>query len=429
MSEPPAAERAVSERAIAEPDVPERGVPERGMPERLVSVPSRPEAPTPERPVPVPRLVYVVPQLSPAEHFAHVPALLAELGTHLDVALAVERGTPPAHLPGVRVVHRVAGRGRLARMLGTALTIRRCARAGYDTYFLRYSPLFLIVLILTRPLYRHRTLLWRSGLPDVRPPGARLRLRDRVGMAVNALTVPFVHGFVTGPETMLPLMAARWNVPGHKMRLLYNDIDTTRFTPLTPAERTAARQRLDWSDDEFVLLFVHRLSYRKGARLLAPLYDAVTATAPRPVRLAVAGDGPDRSLIDGQAAVRERMQVLGAVPNRDLPAVYAAADCVVMPSYEEGFARVLLEAMACAVPVVTTDAGGSVDVVGADYPHIVAVGDLPAFVAAVHDVMSMSAQQRAALGARMRERARSRFSPERIAHMLAAIVKAEQGPA
>ncbi|MFI5914802.1 glycosyltransferase family 4 protein [Dactylosporangium sp. NPDC051541] len=379
-----------------------------------------------------PRLVYVVPHLSPSEHFAHVPALLAELGSHMDVALAVERGTPPAELPGVRTVHRVGGWGRfgrLGRLLGTALTIRRCARDGYDTYFLRYSPLFLIALILTRPLYRHRTLLWRSGLPDVRPPGTRLRLRDRAGAAVNALTVPFVQGFVTGPEAMLPLMAVRWKVPGHKMRLLYNDVDAGRFAPLSPQARAAARRRLGWAGDEFVLLFVHRLSYRKGARLLAPLYDAVTAgadSAGPTVRLAVAGDGPDRSLIEQQAAVRERMQVLGAVPNRELPAVYGAADCVVMPSYEEGFARVLLESMACAVPVVTTDAGGCADVVGPDYPHIVAVGDLPGFVAAVQTVMSTRADDRAALGARMRERAQSKFSPRHIAHMLTAIVQAER---
>jgi glycosyltransferase involved in cell wall biosynthesis len=373
-----------------------------------------------------PRLVYVVPHLSPteAEHFAHVPALLAELGERVELAVAVERGSPPATLPGVRALHRVPGRGRLGRVLGTALTIRRCARAGYDTYFLRYSTLFLVVLILTRPLYRHRTLLWRSGLPDVRPPGSRRTLRQRAQSGLNALTVPFVQRFVTGPETMVPLMAAQWNVPGHKMRLLYNDVDAARFAPRPLQERAAARRELGWADGEFVLLFVHRLSYRKGARLLAPLYDALAGEGS--LRLAVAGDGPDRDLLTRQAAGRERMQLLGAVPNRDLPAVYAAADCVIMPSYEEGFARVLLEAMASAVPAVTTDAGGSADVVGPGYPYIVPVGDLPALTAAVRAVMAAPAAERAALGARMRERARTEFSPARVAEMLSDIVHRER---
>lgn len=368
------------------------------------------------------RLVYVIPHLSEteSEHFAHIPRLLAALGSRVDVAAAVERGTPPARLDGVRLLLRVPGRGRLARALGTLLTVHRCARAGYRTYFLRYSRLFLYVLILTYPLYRPRILLWSSGLPDVREPEKRKPLRHRLQPAIDRLVARVVDGLVTGPESMLGVMAERWGVPPRRMRLLYNDVDAERFAPLPVGARSAVRARLGWARDEFVLLFVHRLSYRKGVRLLAPLLNQLHPGAGS-IRLVVAGDGPERSRLEraaGDPALEGRMQVVGAVPNRDLPELYAAADCVVMPSYEEGFPRVLLEAMASGTPVVTTDAGGSADLVGADYPYVARVGDLDGLVSHVRAVMALPDEQRCALGQRLRQRAQREYSPQRAAMML-----------
>ncbi|WP_327367288.1 glycosyltransferase family 4 protein [Streptomyces sp. NBC_01217] len=379
-----------------------------------------------------PRLVYVVPHLSEdeSEHFAHIPALLAALGKRVDVAAAVERGNPPARLAGVRLLMRVPGRSRIGRMLGTALTVHRLSRAGYRTYFLRYSTLFVIVLILTYPLYRHRILLWRSGLPDVRGPEQPRTLRLRAREFLNMITARLVHCLVTGPETMVPLMAGLWGVPRHRMRLLYNDVDAGRFAPLDGEALDAARTQLGWGDDEFVVLFVHRLSYRKGVTLLAPLLDAV-ASAPQVrdsglrVRLVVAGGGPERPRLEREAANparRGRMQLLGPVPNHDLPRLYAAADAVVMPSYEEGFPRVLLEAMASGTPVVTTDAGGSVDVVGTDYPYVAPVGDLDALAGHLRSLVAAPRADRCELGRGLRHRAQSEFSPQRVAEMLHALL-------
>ncbi|MGW5667234.1 glycosyltransferase family 4 protein [Micromonospora sp. NPDC003776] len=383
-----------------------------------------------DRSDPRPRLAYVIPHLSAEEsdHFAHIPGLLAALGADVDVAAVVERGDPPARLDGVRLLIRVPGRGRLGRIAGTARTVHRCARAGYRTYFLRYSRLFVAVLILTYPIYRHRILMWRSGTADLLEPGRRRPLGARFENAVNWLTARLVHNFVTGPETMVTVMASRWNVPRQKMRLLYNDVDAERFVPLSPEVRATVRARRGWGEKDFVLLYVHRLSHRRGTRLLAPILNALLGTADSgaaSVRLVVAGDGPDRSRLEREAddpALDGRMQVLGAVPNRDLPALYAAADCLVMPSYEEGFPRVLLEAMATATPIVTTDAGGSADVVGTDYPYVARVGDLDGLVSHVRALMAVSDAERQQLGWRLRHRAEREYSPQRAAAMLAELL-------
>jgi glycosyltransferase involved in cell wall biosynthesis len=369
------------------------------------------------------KLVYVIPHFSDDEsdHFAHIPALLSELGQRVDLAAVVERGKAPPRLGGVGLLLQVPGRTRTGRFVGTLRTIFTCSAAGYGTYFLRYSRLFLVGLIITYPVFRHRVLLWRSGMSDVVEPEQRRSLRSRLDNVVNWVLLRFVHRLVTGPDSMVDYMSHRWSMPRSKICLLYNDVDPDRFTPLPPAERERARARFGWRDEEFVILFVHRLSYRRGARQLAPVLQAALCEADVPVRLVVAGDGPDRGRVERAAAdprCQGRMQILGAVPNRDLPELYGAADCFLTPSYEEGFPRVLLEAMATALPIVTTDAGGSVDVVGADYPHVARVGDIDALVRHLLSMTRMPASERRALGGRLRDRAQAEFSPRRVAGML-----------
>ncbi|WP_188192431.1 glycosyltransferase family 4 protein [Nonomuraea sp. SYSU D8015] len=369
------------------------------------------------------KLVYVIPHLSrdECEHFAHIPALLAELGKNVDVIAVVERGAPPARLDGVRDVVKVTGRTRAGRLLSTVNVIRRCSAAGYDTYFLRYSQLFLAALVVTRPFFRHRILLWRSGISDVVQPELRRSLRHRLQNAINRAQLRFVHRFVTGPESMVTYMSRRWRVPLGKMCLLYNDVDTKRFTPLPLTERKAVRTGLGWREDEFVILFVHRLSYRKGARLLAPLLHSLLSKADFPVRLVVVGDGPERARIEQSAAdpaLRGRMQLMGALPNHHLPKIYGAADCLLMPSLEEGFPRVLLEAMSAALPVVSTNAGGSVDVLSPHYPFVAGVGDVSGLVHHLMAVAQMSTAEREALGARLRARVQANYSTENVAAML-----------
>jgi glycosyltransferase involved in cell wall biosynthesis len=86
------------------------------------------------------------------------------------------------------------------------------------------------------------------------------------------------------------------------------------------------------------------------------------------VRLVVAGDGPNRGMLEALARssnVQERVQFLGAVPQAQLRDHYGAADALVLSSSREGWANVLLESMACGTPVVATSICGTPEVVTA----------------------------------------------------------------
>ncbi|MFC5510940.1 glycosyltransferase family 4 protein [Massilia jejuensis] len=86
------------------------------------------------------------------------------------------------------------------------------------------------------------------------------------------------------------------------------------------------------------------------------------------VRLVLAGDGPDRAKLEAlaqQLQVSERVTFLGAVLQAQLRAHYGAADALVLSSSREGWANVLLEAMACGTPVVASRVYGTPEVVAA----------------------------------------------------------------
>ncbi|MDB5366287.1 MAG: glycosyl transferase family 1 [Rhodospirillales bacterium] len=142
-----------------------------------------------------------------------------------------------------------------------------------------------------------------------------------------------------------------------KIRVLRNGVDLQRFTP--PQDRDALRRELGAPDR--LLLSVGHLIERKGHHLI------IDALAQLPdMHLWIAGEGPERAALERLArerGVEARVRLLGAQPHDELKRLYAAADALVLASSREGWANVLLEAMACGTPVVATPIWGNPEVV------------------------------------------------------------------
>jgi len=149
-------------------------------------------------------------------------------------------------------------------------------------------------------------------------------------------------------------------VPADKVRVLRNGVDLRRFRP--PEDRAALRARLGL--DGPTLLSVGHLIERKGHDLVI----RALAHLPEGVHLVIAGEGPERERLEGlirDLGLGGRVRLLGAVPHETLRDWYGAADCLVLASSREGWANVLLEAMACGTPVVATRVWGTPEVVAA----------------------------------------------------------------
>ncbi|MBI1179239.1 MAG: glycosyltransferase [Alphaproteobacteria bacterium] len=147
-------------------------------------------------------------------------------------------------------------------------------------------------------------------------------------------------------------------VPPAAITTLRNGVDLELFRP---SDRAAARAR--WGVDGRVVVSVGGLVERKGHHLAI---DALRALPD--VTLLIAGEGEERAALEARIAASGlggRARLLGLVSQDELPALYAAADALVLASSREGWANVLLEAMACGTPVVATDVWGTAEVVAA----------------------------------------------------------------
>lgn len=147
-------------------------------------------------------------------------------------------------------------------------------------------------------------------------------------------------------------------VPDSKITALRNGVDLEQFKPL---DRASLRQK--WQVSGFVLASVGLLIERKGH------YLAIEALASVPgATLLIAGAGPDREKLETLArtlGVEQRVRFLGALDTKSLTEIYNCADALVLASSREGWANVLLEAMACGTPVIATAVWGTPEVVAA----------------------------------------------------------------
>ncbi|MFL6801964.1 MAG: glycosyltransferase family 4 protein [Sphingomicrobium sp.] len=360
------------------------------------------------------RLTYVLNHLSSddSQHYVHIPNLLAELsrlGWHID--LVSERGgRGEKEVLGHRVTYLSTGR-QVIRFARLARLLVRMRRQGGRLVFVRISKHAAMVSAILGRLMGWRTLFWLSG--TVEDFNRRTRgWKGRLEHLYLWLVFRLVDRLVTGPETMLSYYKSTYGLPAAKVALLYNDVDLSAVAAAAPLADVAPPR----------VLMVHRLSpVRETARYFPALLAALgeLASSHSSVTLDVVGDGPERAELEriaARAADGLHVRFLGAVPNRDLDRFYASATLFVMPSYREGFPRVILEAMARGLPIVATDAGGTRDLVGPLQDRFIIDRDSPeALAAAVASLLAQPAL-RAALSSENLERVK-RFSTPAVAAM------------
>ena len=144
-----------------------------------------------------------------------------------------------------------------------------------------------------------------------------------------------------------------------RIRIVPNGVDPERFKPAADADCTRLKERLGVGDRQMVL-FVGRLIPRKGLPYL--IEAAKTIVKERSETLfVIAGDGPLKSKLAAevkQANLARNFAFVGDVSEADLPLLYGCADVFAFPSIQEGQGIALLEAQACAKPVVAFNLSG-----------------------------------------------------------------------
>lgn len=146
-----------------------------------------------------------------------------------------------------------------------------------------------------------------------------------------------------------------------RVEVIPSGIDLAHFSSGTRSAQL--RSSLGVRDGERMLLFVSRLAREKNVELLLDALRSATA----PVRLVIAGDGPERAALEARAVeyrIADRIRFLGPVERGDLPDLYASADAFVFPSVTETQGLVLVEALAAGAMVIAADAPPVREVLG-----------------------------------------------------------------
>ncbi len=315
----------------------------------------------------------------------YVRVLSRELGRRGIAVDVFTRQTTPDAAPtvpfgkGARVVHIPAG--PLASLEPSAIYphVSAFARGVLDfaarerlRYDLIYSHYWLSGCVA-------RTLQQRWDVPVVQMFHTLGRMKNRValhvpqtGQDVRVATESAIMGWSNRLIAATPAERAQllwlYRTDRRKIAIVPPGVDLARFHPMP---QTEARARIGVRQDGYLLLFVGRIEPLKAIdsllRALALLRAERSQLAEAICTLVVGGDGetsaPDAETrrlmaLREQLHVGQRVRFLGARAQEALPAYYAAADALIVPSDYESFGMVALEAMACGTPVIASEVGG-----------------------------------------------------------------------
>jgi glycosyltransferase involved in cell wall biosynthesis len=220
-------------------------------------------------------------------------------------------------------------------------------------------------------------------------------------------------------------IARELHLPLERIETVYNSIDD-QFKASTPSEMIAQALKR-YGVNEAYILFVGTLQARKNVGALIRAFERLAQQMPD-VQLVLAGgiSGNSEAIVREveQSPVAGRIRLTGRVAYEDLPALYAGARVLVLPSKHEGFGLTMIEAMACGTPVVANNASCLPEVAG-DAALLVDADDADAFAATLRRAMDDEALRKDLI-ARGFQRA-AQFRPEICARQMLSVYERVAG--
>jgi L-malate glycosyltransferase len=345
---------------------------------------------------------------------------------------------------GVTCYPTVGGSGVVATELGLAI-----ARRGHEVHFICYALPYRLGRVPPGVTFHEVTV---PAYPLFQYPPYSLALASQMADAVRSHGIELLHVHYAIPHALSAHLARELLGGGPKLIVTLHGTDITvvgadpsflpvvrlgieradAVTAVSESLANTTREKLGISREIIVIpnfvdpdrcdaglvqayrrrlapdgapLLVHASNFRPVKRVLDVVEIFRQIVALQPAHLAMVGDGPDRPLAERRvrdAGIADRVEFLGNVT--PIEGVLGAGDLFLLPSEEESFGLAALEAMACGVPVVASDAGG--------LPELVSPGE-GGFTFPIGDVDGMAARALSLLRdpvelARQKELARKR---------------------
>jgi glycosyltransferase involved in cell wall biosynthesis len=180
-----------------------------------------------------------------------------------------------------------------------------------------------------------------------------LRFRNMILKKANAFSA------------LSPEIASEWTssgIPSEKVHLIPNSVDMQRFMPVEPSEKNALRKKLGLPPDMIIAIYTGRLVLYKGLLLLLRVWNEIRNKHDNVLLMLVGAGGLDihnceNELHDYVASNQMEQQVHFTGPVQNVADYLKASDIFVFPTENDAFPSSVVEAMACALPIITTPVG------------------------------------------------------------------------
>lgn len=330
------------------------------------------------------KLCFILPEYNKntPTHFNYLYDFIKIISNNFDVFLIVEKGGRPNFDLGCRRMQAVWFKLILLRAAEIKLRLLYARLLGYKDFYIHYSFLSVFTASLIVKIFGGRTFYWNCGLPWNYKRGF---LRERF----ERLVYKMISFLVTGTENLKKEYAKNYHLPLEKIKVMPNWIDVESVKrQVSSVKKDDIKNKVGIGKDQRVILFVHRLSKRKGAHYLPEIINKLKDE--RMVFLII-GDGPEREDVEFRIKnyeLSDKARFLGWVPQNEIQDYFSIADVFIMPSEEEGFPHVLLEAMAVGTPFVAFDVGGVKEITPPEIQYfVVPSGNINSFIDKIKELL------------------------------------------
>lgn len=229
-----------------------------------------------------------------------------------------------------------------------------------------YLPLFMVYVLVWSIKHRKEVLAYHLHGVILSPLCVLIKSISRKRCVIsihftfkglNKLVDPIIKWSLAKADCVLALSELEKNnlikfgLPGEKVKRFTYWVDQELFRPI---DRDLAREKLGIDKSAFVVLFVGRLIKEKGVHLVLELGNRM-----KDAEFYIVGIGPLAEDVIRAARELKNVHYVGPLDNSSLPIWYNASNVLIIPSInEEGFGRVIIEALSCGIPVIGSNLGG-----------------------------------------------------------------------
>jgi glycosyltransferase involved in cell wall biosynthesis len=186
--------------------------------------------------------------------------------------------------------------------------------------------------------------------------GIKSKSKGYIYSILERIILPKVDRIVTVSKKDEEFYANKFPKIKEKIKTIPIPVDLNEFH-ITLDKRTL-RNNYGLNENHKIITYIGRFSKIKGIDLIIKAFVDLNKTMPE-TELVLVGDGEEGGALKDLAKDlnAKNIHFLGNLPHKDIPDILNCADVLVMASYTEGMPTVILEALACGLPVVSTDVG------------------------------------------------------------------------